>query len=96
MCWRHRLAHALGWNLGRVVSATDSRGQVWIGFECTACGQVDGTHIAQCLPERDPNGWPRWINLAALAVARGILAAGLAAAVAAIGLAVAKAAGMLR
>jgi hypothetical protein len=45
---------------------------------------------------RDPNGWPRWINLAALAVARGILAAGLAAAVAAIGLAVAKAAGMLR
>jgi hypothetical protein len=45
---------------------------------------------------RDPNGWPRWVNLAALAAARGILAVGLAAAVASIGLAVAKAAGMLR
>jgi hypothetical protein len=45
----HRLAHALGWNLGRVVSATDSRGQVWVGFECTACGQVDGAHVAQGL-----------------------------------------------
>lgn len=42
----HRLAHRLHWQLGRVVSATDSRGRVWVGFECATCGQVTGASIA--------------------------------------------------
>ena len=38
----HRLAHWLGLNLGRVVSALDRRGTVWIGFKCAECGRSGG------------------------------------------------------
>jgi hypothetical protein len=45
--FRHRLAHRLGSNFGRVVSATDDRGQVWRGFECALCGEINGAHVAR-------------------------------------------------
>lgn len=41
---RHRLAHWLGWHLGRVVSALDRNGTIWIGFRCGTCGKVNGIH----------------------------------------------------
>lgn len=50
----HGLAHRLHWQLGQVVSATDSRGRVWVGFECATCGQITGASIAwSCSPARD-------------------------------------------
>lgn len=43
----HHVAHWRGLNEGRIVSALDRRGNVWIGFRCTACGQVAGIHMAR-------------------------------------------------
>lgn len=40
----HWLAHRLGLNQGRVVSALDDHGRVWIGFRCTACGKLSDPH----------------------------------------------------
>lgn len=38
----HRLAHLLGWNFGRVVSAYDRRGNLWMARKCDQCGHVSG------------------------------------------------------
>ena len=42
----HRIAHWLGLNKGRIVSALDARGTSWIGFRCGRCGRVTGIHAA--------------------------------------------------
>jgi hypothetical protein len=42
----HRIVHWLGWHHGRVVSALDKRGTVWIGFRCGKCGGISGIHAA--------------------------------------------------
>jgi hypothetical protein len=53
--FRHRLAHRLGSNFGRIVNATDDRGQVWIGFECALCGEVNGARVARLADGRRPS-----------------------------------------
>jgi len=40
----HKLAHLLGWNLGKVVSKLDDDGNVWVGFQCTQCGKISGKY----------------------------------------------------
>jgi hypothetical protein len=42
----HSLMHRLGWNTGHVVSAYDDHGNLWIGFQCSGCGQVRHPYIA--------------------------------------------------
>lgn len=42
----HFIAHLFGWNCGQVVSKLDTDGNVWIGFQCSGCGQISGRHIA--------------------------------------------------
>lgn len=44
--WLHRIAHRLGWHHGRVVSALDRNGTVWIAFCCGKCGKLNGIHAA--------------------------------------------------
>lgn len=39
----HKIAHLLGWNEGRIVSATMDE-KVVIGFRCDFCGEVSGVH----------------------------------------------------
>lgn len=39
----HRLAHLTGMYTGDVVSWTMDR-QVWIGFQCGTCGNIEGVH----------------------------------------------------
>ncbi len=46
----HWLEHRLGWNRGTVVSATDVRGNVWIGFKCSTCGKISGIHATHPPP----------------------------------------------
>lgn len=46
MWLKHRIEHWLGWNTGKVVSALDKRGTVWIGFRCSQCGKVSGIHAS--------------------------------------------------
>ena len=36
----HKIEHRLGWNRGSVVSRTDAQGHIWIGFQCSGCGEV--------------------------------------------------------
>lgn len=36
----HTIAHLLGWNTGRVVSAYDRNHNLWIGFRCATCRRV--------------------------------------------------------
>ena len=43
----HMIKHWLGWNRGRVVSATDEDGNIWVAFECSECGKISGRHIAR-------------------------------------------------
>lgn len=43
---RHQLAHKLDWHLGRVVSAIDRQGTIWIGFRCSHCGRITGIHAS--------------------------------------------------
>jgi len=55
--FRHDLAHRLHWNAGRVVSCTDEKGVIWIGFRCTGCGLVmnrDPAHRERYLGEAVP------------------------------------------
>lgn len=41
----HWVAHKFGWNFGRVY--TELRGNdVWIGFKCDGCGEIQGFHKA--------------------------------------------------
>ena len=47
----HRLAHLLKWNLGRVISALDEHGNVWVAFRCDKCGAIDGRRVAALLQE---------------------------------------------
>ena len=40
----HSLAHLLGWNYGAVVSKYDDNGFLWVGFECSTCGKIQGRY----------------------------------------------------
>lgn len=37
---KHRIAHLLGWNLGRVKSFY-IEDKLWVGFRCNTCGSID-------------------------------------------------------
>jgi len=43
----HRLMHLLKLNCGRVVSKLDKNGNVWIGFQCGHCGEIQDRHKAE-------------------------------------------------
>lgn len=36
----HSIAHKLGMNGGRVVTARDANDRLWVGFKCSGCGKV--------------------------------------------------------
>lgn len=41
----HAIAHIFGWNHGKIYS--ELRGfSVWIGFQCSGCGEISGLHCA--------------------------------------------------
>lgn len=40
---RHRLAHLIGMNHGEVESVF-IKGDVWVGFRCHFCNEIDGLH----------------------------------------------------
>lgn len=42
--WRHRVAHWLGWNEGRVESWWEDGTHLKVGFRCRTCGQFSGVH----------------------------------------------------
>lgn len=48
---RHRIAHLLGWNYGRVESWRMDNGEAYIGFRCTTCGDVSGSRSRFCHPK---------------------------------------------
>lgn len=40
---KHRLAHLLGLNYGRVTSFVLD-GYIWVGFRCSTCDEINGAH----------------------------------------------------
>ena len=48
----HWLAHLFGWNTGKVVSAIDKHGWVWIAFQCDTCGKLSGKHPTKNVAKR--------------------------------------------
>jgi len=49
----HTLAHWLKINTGQVVSRTDELGRVWVGYQCTRCGLIQGRHCVDKMIDRD-------------------------------------------
>lgn len=43
---RHRLAHRLGWQHGRVVSRIDDHDRVEVAFQCDTCGEQTPWRLA--------------------------------------------------
>lgn len=41
----HRISHLFGWNRGEIITQW-WRGEIWVGYRCNICGQVDGAHPA--------------------------------------------------
>jgi hypothetical protein len=50
----HAIAHLLSWQLGRVVTATDEVGDVWVGFRCEACARLDAVEPGHAVWHRRP------------------------------------------
>lgn len=48
----HRIQHRFGWWSGRVVSRTDERGRIMIGFRCNACERTMSEHDATVFIDR--------------------------------------------
>lgn len=40
----HRIAHWLGWNLGRVETWFTDCGKLMVGFRCAECGELAHAH----------------------------------------------------
>jgi hypothetical protein len=51
---KHWIVHLLGWNVGRVVTKYDDDGCLWVGFKCTSCGHVSGSHKTKTVKSVNP------------------------------------------
>jgi hypothetical protein len=62
----HYIAHWLKWNFVSEV-VTEWRGrELWVGFVCCGCGQIQGWHTLSSRSRREPaNGYPDWVFPAA-------------------------------
>jgi hypothetical protein len=50
----HSLMHLFHFQLGRVVTATDEVGDVWVGFQCAKCARLDGIEPGYAVWNRRP------------------------------------------
>ena len=42
----HYIAHLMHLNGGRVITKLDDDKNVWVAFQCSTCGKIEGRHIA--------------------------------------------------
>jgi len=40
----HKLRHFFKSYNGKIVSKIDPEGNIWIGFQCSDCGKIEGWH----------------------------------------------------
>ena len=40
----HYITHLFGWNSGKVITKLDKEGNVWVAFQCSKCGKIEGAH----------------------------------------------------